>query len=69
MTELYENISDELRSIAQTAWDIAVAQKTPMEAAEFLNTVTNYYNNTLTEEEVEFLQFYFQLRMEMMKNE
>lgn len=69
MTELYEDISDELRSIAQTAWDIAFAQKTPMEAAEFLNTVTNYYNNTLTEEEVEFLQFYFQLRMEMMKNE
>ena len=67
MTELYPNISDEVKEIAQTAWRIALAQKNPLDAAGFLNNVTNYYSNTLTQEEIEFLQFYFNIQMEMMK--
>ena len=35
--------------------------------ARFLNTVTEYYRNLYSEEEIEFLQFYFQMKMEMMK--
>ena len=66
MTELYPNISEEFRKIAETAWSVALAQKTPNDAANFLNNVTNYYGN-LNEEEAEFLQFYFNTRMEMMK--
>ena len=69
MTELYPNISEEVRNAAATAWTIAIAQPDPVSAAEFLNTVTNYYSNKLTNEEVEFLQFYFNLRMEMMKHD
>jgi len=38
----------------------------PVEAADFLNEVTNYYREVGTPEEVEFLQFYFNMRMEMM---
>lgn len=66
MTELYPNISEEFRKVAETAWNVALAQKTPNDAANFLNNVTNYYGN-LNEEEAEFLQFYFNTRMEMMK--
>ena len=69
MTELYPDISDELRGLAETAWTVAKVQKTPMDAATFLNNVTNYYGRTLSEEEAEFLQFYFNLQMEMMKND
>lgn len=67
MTELYGNISNTIRELASNAWTIAVSKKDPMEAAEFLNNVTNYYSNILSQEEVEFLQFYFRLQMEMRK--
>ena len=69
MTEIYADIAPEIKVAAETAWKIAKAQKTPLEAAEFLHRVMEYYEKTLTEYEVEFLQFYFQLQMEMMRNE
>jgi len=65
MTEIFSDISETVKDIAKTAWSIARAQKNPLDAAEFLNNVTNYYSNILTEEEVDFLRFYFQLQMEM----
>ncbi len=67
MTEIFANISDEVRKAAENAWNIAIAQPNPVEVANFLNNATNYYKNTFTEEEIEFLQFYFHTRMEMMK--
>ena len=67
MIEIYENVSKVVRDLADTAWSLAMAQKNPVDAANFLNNVTNYYSNILTEEEVEFLQFYFNMKMEMMK--
>lgn len=67
MTEIYANVSDQVKEIADIAWRLTMAQKNPMDAANFLNNVTNYYSNILTEEEIEFLQFYFNMKMEMMK--
>ena len=67
MTEIFEDISDEIKQLAEGAWAITLAQESPIKAAEFLNSVTNYYTNILTEREMEFLQFYFQMKMEMMK--
>ena len=67
MTEIYENVSDSAKEIASIAWKIAIALNNPASAANFLNSVTEYYRNSLTEEEVEFLQFYFNMKMEMMK--
>ena len=67
MTEIYENVSDNAKQIADLAWQIAIVLKDPVKAANFLNSVTEYYRNSLTEEEVEFLQFYFNMKMEMMK--
>jgi len=36
-------------------------------AAKFLNNATNYYSNIYTEKEIEFLRFYFNMQLEMMK--
>lgn len=67
MQEIFENISDQTRQLAETAWTIAMAQDNPIKAANFLNTVTNYYDQLMNEEEIEFLRFYFNMKMEMMK--
>lgn len=67
MIEIYNNISDNVKKIADAAWSIAAAQKNPMDAAQFLNNVTEYYRDILNDEEIEFLQFYLNLKMEMMK--
>ena len=69
MTEIFQNIRDEVKEVADLAWRLAIAQKNPIDAANFLNNTTNYYRNIYTEEEIEFLQFYFNMKMEMMKNE
>ena len=67
MTEIFDNISDTVKGRADIMWKIALAQSTPLQAAKFLNTVTEYYRRRWTEEEMEFLEFYFQMQMEMMK--
>ena len=67
MIEIYANVSDQVKEVADIAWRLTMAQKNPLDAANFLNNVTNYYANILTEEEQEFLQFYFQMKMEMIK--
>ena len=49
MTELYPNVSDKLREAAETAWKISLMRKNPIDAAEFLNSMTCFYANELTE--------------------
>ena len=67
MTEIFQDISPIVKDVAKTAWNIAMSQTNPVDAANFLNNVTNYYSNIFTDEEIEFLRFYFQMQMEMMK--
>ena len=67
MTEIYSDISDEVRKTAESAWKVAMTQDNPIEVAKFLNNVTEYYRHLFTEEEVDFLRFYFRTQMEMMK--
>lgn len=67
MTEIYSNISDEVRHTAEAAWRVAMAEPNPIDAAKFLNSATEYYTHIFTEEEVDFLRFYFRTQMEMMK--
>lgn len=69
MKEIFENIRQEVKELAETAWGLACAQKQPLDAAEFLDNVLRYYDHTYTEEEIEFLRFYFNMKMEMMKND
>ena len=65
MTEIYENISDSVKRQADIIWRMALAQPNPLLAAQFLEDITNYYSTRWTEEEVDFLQFYFRTKMEM----
>lgn len=67
MEEIFKNVSDKVKGIASTVWSLAMAQDNPIKAAEFLNTVTNYYDKMLTDEEIDFLRFYFNMKMEAMK--
>ena len=67
MQEIFSNIRQEVKNTAEGAWKVAIAQKDPMKAAELLNATTNYYSNFFTEEEVDYLRFYFNMKMEMMK--
>ena len=67
MTELFSHIRQEVKDTAEGAWNLTITQNSPVEAAELLNTIVEYYKLIWTEEEVEFLQFYFRMKMEMMK--
>ena len=67
MLEVFEHIRQEVKDTAEGAWNLTLAQHTPAEAANLLNTIVEYYSLIWTKEEVDFLRFYFQMRMEMMK--
>lgn len=63
MIELFPNISEEFRERVKLAADLAFLQKFP---AEFLNEFTNL---CASEEERDYCEFYFNLRVERMLNE
>lgn len=67
MTELFTNVSKVAKDIAELSWKLASVQKDPLHAANFLDNITNYYSNLLTEDEIEYLRFYFNIKLEMMK--
>jgi hypothetical protein len=69
MTEIFDKISNGVKETAKVAMRLALAQKNPADAATFLQNTIDYYSHLYTEEEIEFLQFYFKMQMEMMKNE
>ena len=67
MVELYSDISQDIREEAKALWLIALAQKDAKEAAKYLNNAVEVFRQTHTEEEVDFIQFYFETQMEMRK--
>ena len=67
MTEIFENVRDEVKDIARIGWNLALMQESPVDASDFLNNLTNYYSNRYTEEEIAFLRFYFNMQLEMIK--
>ena len=67
MDEIFKNVRQEVKEMAEISWKIALAQPSPAAAATFLDNVTNFYETYYTEEEVDFLRFYFHMQMEMMK--
>lgn len=69
MLELFEHIRPEVKRTAEGAWNLTIAQNNPMAAAKLLNEVVEYYKLIWTEEEVEFLQFYFKMKMMEMNKE
>lgn len=69
MEELYPNIRAEVKEVAQVAWNLALMQRETSKVAKFLHTVTEYYKQLFSQEEIEFLQFYFNMKLEMEKHE
>ena len=65
MTEIFENISDDVKRKVDMIWRMAISYDNPIKAAQFLNQVVKYYSLRWTEEEVDFLQFYLAMKMEM----
>lgn len=67
MIEIFPNVSDIIRESANLIWNLALNKDNPIDIANFLNEKTNEYREFCTEEEIEFLQFFFNMQMEMMK--
>lgn len=64
MTELFANIRDGVKQVADLSWKVALAQNNPADAAAFLDNITNFYKQYYTEEEIEYLRFYFNVKMQ-----
>lgn len=69
MIEVFNNIDPKVKETARIIWDLAIKQPDPVKASDFLNTAVHFYENLYTNEEMDFLQFYFQMQMEMNKND
>ena len=70
MTEVFTDISPEIKQIAETSWKIAIGQNNPMDGAKFLDNIVRYYKAlNYSEKDIDFLQFYFKMQMEMIKND
>lgn len=64
MTEIFQNISKELKEEVKTAWDLALTMNAA-DASNFLSAYTQFKHSA---EEQDFLRFYFNLQMESKKN-
>ena len=70
MTEIFPNISRDARDAAESAFNLAMLCKDSIKSADFLHNFTEYYATTYPEPDIyEFLQFYFNMRLEALKNE
>ena len=66
MIELFPNVSEQVRADAEKAWRLAQTFHNPMNTVQFLSNYTKY---APTEEQQDFLRFYFNLQMELQDNE
>lgn len=66
MIELFPDIPERVRKQTAFIVDIALSKNDPLSAVKILN---EYTNSCYTEEERNFVQFYFKMKMEQMKNE
>ena len=68
MIELFPNVREQVKETADTLWVLASSINNPLNASQFLEHATNYYSYLYTEEEIAFLQFYINMKMEEMNN-
>lgn len=66
MEEIFTNISEGTRQGAKLVFDGALKIGNPLKTLEMLN---EYTKSCLTDEERDFIRFYFNLRMEQMLND
>lgn len=65
MIELFTNISEQKRKQAELLFNLAIQQKNIIKISELLHEFTQ---NILDDEERDFFNFYFNMRMEQLKN-
>ena len=65
MTELFPNITEEQREAARIIADLALSQKDPLKVVKIINN----YMSALDGEQYDFADFYFSMRMELLKDE
>lgn len=66
MKEIFANISDTTKQQAAFMFEMFLRQKNIPKSIEMLS---NYVNTTSNEEEKQFLDFYFNMRLEELRNE
>lgn len=66
MEELFPNIPEQSRKNAEFIVEMALRQKNITSAVKVLN---EYTNSCISDEEKEFVEFYFNMKMEQMLNE
>ena len=69
MTEIFTNVPDKVKNTAEIIWNLTLLRDNALDAAKFLHKMTEQYRKIYTDEEMDFLQFYFQMQMEMNKND
>lgn len=67
MTELFPDIPQQIRDYAAFIWEQAKQRESPIEAVKLLESTTKIFEDSGLKEEADFLRFYFNLQMEMMK--
>ena len=63
--EIFINIPEKVKKQAEFIFDMAMRQKNLLSATRMLN---NYTNTCFDEEEKDFVNFYFNVRMEQILN-
>lgn len=66
MTELYADIPDEVREGTEFIVNLALMQKNPLSAVRM---VKEYADSCFNEYEKDFVDFYFNMRLEQLRNE
>lgn len=66
MTEIFENIPEYVKKQTECFVDLALQQK---DLFSTINALKEYRNTCSNDEERDFLDFYFSMRMEQLKNE
>lgn len=66
MQEIFENIDEETKKLAETYWNMIFSYD-PLQAAKFLDHVIREYEAADAQEIADFLRFYFNMKLEMMK--
>ena len=66
MVEIFANIPERVKQGAELIFNAALKTHDAIKMTTMLN---DYVNNCIDEEEREFINFYFNLRMEQMLNE
>ena len=66
MVEIFADIPEHIKELAKNWVDLALRQKSPIDA---IKMITEFANSCNTEEEKEFIDFYFRLRLEQLQNE